>query len=408
VKRVSYVTGIAALSLFFLTGVVLAADGFGTNTTGGEGGTTVTVGNAAHFKGLVETAEVPYVVQVSGTIDLGSVGGRVSIRSNKTIMGVDPNAVIIGQLGFKKGSSNVIIERLTITNPEDYGEGDGVSVKEDISNVFITKCTFYDCGDGCLDITRRSDHVTVSWCKFYFTGPNGDKSRVSLVGSGDSATDDLGKLHITFHHNWFDTGCWQRIPSVRFGRVHIYNNYYSCPGNLYGIRSRIQAECLIENNYFDSIHDPYYIYVHDPGEITGKIRALGNVRVNCTGRVDDGDDDVFVPPYSYTPDDALDVPTIVQLGAGVGGTDFFPHWVFGLYGDFDLNDRVDTGDLSQCADYWLLSGIADADYNDDGIVNGYEFALFAGNWLRTTADFKGQRVPADLPSSTGEMTDSLE
>ncbi|MBC8218193.1 MAG: hypothetical protein H8E73_06985 [Planctomycetes bacterium] len=40
----------------------------------------------------------------------------------------------------KKGSSNVILERLTITNPNDYGEGDGVSLKEDIQNVFITKC----------------------------------------------------------------------------------------------------------------------------------------------------------------------------------------------------------------------------------------------------------------------------
>jgi len=106
---------------------------------------------------------------------------------------------------------------------------------------------------------------------------------------------------------------------VRFGRVHIYNNYYRCPGNLYSVRSRIHGECLIENNYFDGVHAPYYIYIHDPCEITGKISASGNVLVNCAGRVDDGDDDVFVPAYSYAPDAALDVAEMVRLGAGTGG-----------------------------------------------------------------------------------------
>jgi len=384
-KRVSCIVGIGLVLLFFLMPAVFAADGFGVNTTGGEGGTTAVVDNALEFKEFVETADVPYVVRVSGTIDLGSIGGRVNIRSNKTIQGLDPNATITGQLSFKSGSANIIIERLNITNPGLYGEGDGISLKEDISDVFITKCTFYDCQDGCLDITRRSDRITVSWCKFYFTASNSKQSRVSLVGSSDSAADDLGRLHITFHHNWFGPLCWQRIPSVRYGRVHIYNNYYNCPGNLYCVRSRIQAECLIENNYFDSVKDPYYIYVHDPGEIIGKIKASDNVFVNCTGRIDDGDDDVYVPPYSYTMDNTLDVPTVVQLGAGADGVDFFPHWLFGPYGDFDRNGTVDAADLSQFVDYWLRNDIAEADYNQDGIVNSFEFAIFAGNWLQSIA-----------------------
>ena len=380
--RIVLIAILALTCLFHLAPVLVAADGFGMCATGGKGGDIVTVNNAADLKGLVETVGVPYIVQVSGIVNLSSVGGKVSIRSNKTIRATDPNATIVGQLGFKKRSSNVILERLTITNPDDYGEGDGVSLKEDIQNVFITGCTFYDCGDGCLDISRRSDWITVSWCRFYFTAPNANKSRVSLVGNSDSATDDLGKLHITFHHNWFSTLCWQRIPSVRHGQVHIYNNYYNCPGNLYGIRSRIQAQCLIENNYFDGVHDPYYIYISDPDETIGKIKATGNVLVNCTGRVDDGDDDVFVPPYSYTPDDAHDVPRIVQLGAGARGEDFFPHWLCGLYGDFDRNDIVDVTNLSQYCDYWPGAEVADADHNNDDIVNGYEFALFARNWLR--------------------------
>lgn len=382
-KRFSCIAGAGLALLLCLTSTVTGADGFGANTTGGEGGTTKVVDNAKDFKELVETEDVPYVLQVSGSIDLGSVGGTASIQSNKTIAGEDPNATIMGQLGFKNGSSNIIIERLNITNPGLYGEGDGINLKEDINDVFITKCTLYDCEDGCLDITRRSDRITVSWCKFYFTAPHSDQSRVSLIGSSDNAADDLGKLHITLHHNWFGPLCWQRMPSVRYGRVHIYNNYYNCPGNLYGIRSRVQAECLIEDNYFDSINDPYYIYVHDPNEITGKIRASGNVFDNCSGQVDEGDDDVFVPQYSYTLDNVLDVPMVVRLGAGVSGVDFFPHWLFSLYGDFDRNETVNAADLLQFADYWLRNDITDADYNQDGIVNGFEYAVFARNWLQT-------------------------
>ena len=274
---------VSSLLLFCLMPTAFAADGFGGNTTGGGSGTTVVVDNAEDFKELIETPDMPYIVQVSGAIDLDSVGGTVSIHSNKTIAGTDPNAKITGQLGFKKESSNIIIEWLNITNPGFYGEGDGISLKEDINDVFITMCTFFDCKDGCLDITRRSDWITVSWCKFYFTAPNSNQSRVNLIGSSNDADDDLGRLHVTFHNNWFGSLCWQRIPSVRYGRVHIYNNYYNCLGNLYCIRSRIQAECLIENNFFDSINDPYYVYVRDPAEITGKIRASGNVFYNCTG-----------------------------------------------------------------------------------------------------------------------------
>ena len=46
---------------------------------------------------------------------------------------------------------------------------------------------------------------------------------------------------------------------------------------------------------------------------------------------------------------------------------------------------MDTNDLPQFVDYWLdtddISDINDADFNGDGVVNGYEYALFAGNWL---------------------------
>ena len=57
---------------------------------------------------------------------------------------------------------------------------------------------------------------------------------------------------MTLHHNLFD-GTGQRTPRVRFGQVHIYNNYYKIINNPFytyawgvGIASQIYAE----NNAF--------------------------------------------------------------------------------------------------------------------------------------------------------------
>lgn len=415
-KRGFFTTGLIVASLFCFIPAAFAVDGFGQYTTGGAGGATVTVTNGADFLTYVETVDTPYIIQVSGTIELSDAdGGRVRIQSNKTIRGIGENPTIIGSLGFKNDCSNVIIERLTITCPKDYtSEEDGISVKDDITNVFITKCTIYDCWDGCLDIARRSDYVTVSWCKFYFTTPNnGNSNRVSLVGNTDSSGDE-GTLHVTFHHNWFGQYCLQRMPSLRYGRAHIYNNYYNCPGDIYCVWSRIQAECLIENNYFKDVYDPY-VNNRDgaPVEEWGKIGASGNILDNCTGTVHPGTDTVFTPPYSYTLDNAADIPIIVQNGAGADGNDFFPpHWIFGPYGDFDRSNLVDTNDLEQFVEYWLdtndISDINDADYNEDGIVNGFEYALLANNWLQIPSDLTAPAAPDNMWASAGDAVVVLD
>ena len=383
---------------------VFAVDGFASQnggTTGGAGGTTVTVTDGADFLTYVEEEDTPYIIQISGTIHLADAdGGRVRIQSNKTIRGIGENPTIIGSLGFKNGCSNVIIEGLDISCPKDYtSEEDGISIKDDITNVFITKCTLHDCWDGCIDVARRSDWVTISWCKFYFTTPNDNNDRVSLVGNSDGATDDLGKLHVTFHHNWFDQYCMQRIPSVRYGRVHVYNNYYNCPGDIYCIWSRIQAECLIEKNYFKDVYDPY-VNNRDgaPIEEWGKIGASGNILDNCTGTAHPGTDTVFSPPYTYMLDDASMIPGIVQWGAGANGQDGYPpHWAFGQYGDFDLSGFVDVNDFQTFADYWMdTENIDDADYFNNGRVDLSEFALFAGNYRYTAPDTTAPEIPADL------------
>ena len=100
--------------------------------------------------------------------------------------------------------------------------------------------------DGLLDITNASDYVTVSWNRF----ENHDK--VMLIGSSDSASADRGKLNVTLHHNLFEN-VGQRAGRVRFGKVHIYNNFYriSNPENyVYTWGDGVESAVFAENNFF--------------------------------------------------------------------------------------------------------------------------------------------------------------
>jgi pectate lyase len=323
--------------LFAIPFFIFAQDGFGRNATGGAGGATVTVTNAADFT-TYATSTSPYIITVSGTIALNA--SSLHVTSNKTIQGADSNATIDGDLYIGNGVNNVIVQNLNFTNPSYKGEGDGITIKQS-KNIFIDHCTFTDCADGELDITQGSDSITVSWCRFRYVTQSTHRN-VNLIGASDSDTADLGHLHVTFHHCWWDQLCTERMPSVRFGRVHVYNNYYSSDSALYCVRTRLYAECLVENNYYEHVKNPWELGLSiAAGTVTGKLHAVNNniSYLNTTNGIQwidewyndgtivskliPGTDTVFVPPYSYSLDNAQDVKNSVMTNAGnkKSGTD---------------------------------------------------------------------------------------
>jgi pectate lyase len=303
-----------------------AEDGFGRNTTGGAGGTKVTITNASDFV-TYATSPLPYIITVSGTITLGA---NVDVASNKTIQGADTAATINADLKIGIGAQNVIVRYLNITNPTGVGDGDGVTIINGARNVIVTHCTFIDYADGMLDITNQSDSVTVSWCRFRYVAQSTHRN-VNLVGSNDAYTSDLGYLHVTFHHCWYDQLCNERLPSVRFGRVHVYNNYFSSDSASYCVRTRLYAECLVECNFFENVQNPWELLTTIG--MTGKLRAVNNnVSFMETSNgvkwvsgwypgqsLIPGADTVFVPPYAYSLDSTVSVKTIVMANAGNTG-----------------------------------------------------------------------------------------
>jgi pectate lyase len=207
---------------------------------------------------------------------------RIKVGSNTTIVGLGKKARILGAWLDIRGTSsvpatNIIIRNITFQDtydcfpawdPTDGDLGSWNALYDSISlrytdHVWVDHNTFedrdtadskqpnyfgvlYQVHDGELDITNASDLVTVSWNRFR----NHDK--VMLIGSSDSASADRGKLRVTIHHNVFDN-LGQRTPRVRFGQVHVYNNYYQIvknPGYVYSWGVGIESAIYAENNFF--------------------------------------------------------------------------------------------------------------------------------------------------------------
>jgi pectate lyase len=287
-------------------------------TTGGEGGPEVVVDTLAALRYYADQPG-PYVIKVAGTI-FGDE--TVRVRSDKSILGIGPDARLLGvglQIGWNSEFGqigNVVIRNITFEKA--HAPIDGVFVSYGARNVWIDHCSFLsdrdhgvDFYDGLVDITNGADFVTVSWSRF------SNHYKTSLVGAGDNTADlDAGHLTITYHHNSF-INSGGRNPSVRFGLVHVFNNYYRDLDD-YGIASRMNAEVVIENNWFENVNRPIRADT-SLSPVAGLVRGTDtNVYVNSAGNSITGPEATWVPPYVYAPDPVSIVPDTVTRWAGVG------------------------------------------------------------------------------------------
>ncbi|MDD5455205.1 MAG: pectate lyase [Candidatus Ratteibacteria bacterium] len=272
----------------------------GSGTTGGKGGDTITASNAEDFLKYI-AQDKPYMILVFGNINLPKKMHRV--KSDKTIMGIGSAAKLrFGGLNLS-GVSNIIIKNISFEDAVD----DSINIEKDSNHIWIDHCTFSNGRDGLIDIKRRASYITISWNKF------SSHQKTSLVGHSDNYKEDIGFLKVTFHHNWFN-GTKERHPRIRFGEVHVFNNYYT--NNNYGVASTCNAKVLVENNYFANVKNPTVTgYLSSP---EGNLEEKNNVFLNSGPVQTKGI--VFDPSeyYDYTPDNAVDVPKIVREGAGAG------------------------------------------------------------------------------------------
>ncbi|WP_417069253.1 pectate lyase family protein [Niveibacterium terrae] len=201
-----------------------------------------------------------------------------------------------------------------------------------------TDKSLYKYYDGLLDIKSGSDYVTVSYSKFY------NHHKAMLIGSTD--TND-GSYRITFHHNYIK---WvnQRMPRVRNGQVHIFNNLYEGPKQTdasqqyyfgYAIGLGYNAQVYSERNAFDitgaaatdlisANFDAWAQYFTDVSSwLNGSAVDLNTVAQTLINAQNGSGSKPFIGAvswaptshYSYSADTTVDaVRTRVAASAGVG------------------------------------------------------------------------------------------
>jgi pectate lyase len=306
---------------------VATPDGYATQnggTTGGGEAQPITVSTAEAFKSAV-SGEKPAVVVVEGQFEIGSV----NVGPNKTIIGADVNAGLSGGT-LKIKEDNVIIQNLTF-GPSD---GDAMEVSG-AKNVFITKCAFHDSSDELCSVVRESDFVTISWCKFYFDETH-SHAFGGLIGNRDDRESDRGKLHVTMHHNWYAEGVRGRMPRVRFGHVHIYNNYYNSPDSGYCIGTGFECHIRLENSCFEEVKTPWREQKIGALESDGEIGWQNLAFQGCeVPTYIENKFPVFKPAYVFQADNVNDVKGLV-IDPNRGAGNCLPH---GESSDADVDDE---------------------------------------------------------------------
>ena len=239
----------------------------------------------------------------------------VHVPSNTSIIGMD-NAKLKG-VNLVLDSDNVIIRNIQFESPYDYfpswdpndgpegnwnSQYDSISIKGG-THIWIDHSSFqdgpetvekyfgrkYEHRDGLVDITNEADYVTISYSTFE------NHNKTMLIGSSDSKISDEGKLHVTLHHNYFHDVV-QRLPRVRFGQVHVYNNYFASDTTngeyayAYALGVGKNSQIYAENNVADIVGKDYTSFVKVFG---GK--QLTTVNNMFNGQIIDTFNDTLTP-----------------------------------------------------------------------------------------------------------------
>lgn len=297
-------------------------------TTGGAGGPVTTVTNLTDLIAFAKSCENntnPKVLIISGKISSSStVSVTIKHGANISIYGAGAYGEM-ENVGLKIWDyKNVIVRNMKIH--EVFYPEDAINI-DACENVWIDHNELYskigpgitvDTYDGLLDIKEGSRYVTVSWNHLHH------HMKCSLIGhtdnSGQQSTDS--QMRITYHHNWFsDTD--GRNPSIRFGAIHLFNNYFENISD-YGIAARDGAHAKIENSIYHNVLLPMSTdkfpvngmpngYICESGN-----RFTGTSGANIISQSGCEFWDATTLPYAYTVDSVETVEGTVKLLAGVG------------------------------------------------------------------------------------------
>ena len=363
----------------------------------------------------------PLAIRIIGTIEAADMdkfsssaeglqikGKSAYTEMNITLEGIGNDATLRGFGMLIRNCKGVEVRNLGIMLCMD----DCISFDSDNSHCWVHHVDFFygqtgsdsdqAKGDGSLDCKGDSRYMTFSYNRFW------DCGKMALCGM----TSESGENFITYHHNWFDHSD-SRHPRVRTMTVHVYNNYFDGVAK-YGVGATMGSNVFVESNYFRNVNKPMLISKQGSdvaggskgtfsGEDGGMIKAYGNVYAEKSGNfrlvthkesstafdcyeADTRNEQVPATyktlqggttynnfdtdpakMYTYTTDDASDVPNIVTGTYGAGRMqhgDF--QWTFNNSKD-DADYNVNTALKTAITNYTpSLTGIFGEESMEEG------------------------------------------
>lgn len=293
-------------------------------TSGGKGGQVVTAKTLAELQNYAGST-TPYIIMVEGTISNGTAGAKLSVKSNKSIIGVGSSAFLQGIGVSINNANNVILQNVKVTlvgtsNPNGVNGGDAISVTGTSKNIWIDHCEVYsedpdvqtniDKYDGLIDIRDQTGYITLSWNYIH------DHHKAVLVGASD--TDLFAERNVTIHHNYFYKVV-KRTPMMRGATGHLFNNYIYGTGTASGDTEAsfaVKGVCFrVEKSHYENVRYAIYSatdatkgYAERIDNIASQSRAWPGT---CTATI----------PYSYASvltTTTADVKNLVKQYAGIG------------------------------------------------------------------------------------------
>ncbi len=335
-------SGLAAAGLLACAQVLAGPVGYGAATTGGGSKTPVVVTSLADAQAKVDAyTGGGLVLQYTGKFNYATITDvcaqwqkpaqtlEIKNKSDISVIGSSDSSANFG-IHVVGNAHNVIIRNMTIGLLQGGEAADSISIEGNStgkpSNIWIDHNTIFasltmcpgagDASfDGGIDMKKGANHITVSYNYVY------DYQKVALNGYSDSDTLNVGSL-TTYHHNRFEN-VKSRLPLLRWGKAHIYNNYF---GNVHnsGINIRMDALALIESNYFENVVNPVTSRDSDKigyWELRTNYVGSGITWTSASGTYVNATDWASTKTYgstgySYTPDLAADVKARVTATAG--------------------------------------------------------------------------------------------
>lgn len=264
-----------------LRGLAGQAEGFGRSAVGGLNGAVYSVttladdGPGSLRYGCRKKEPMWIVFEVSGTIELTSY---LSVSSYKTIDGRGQRIKLTGKGLRLKECEHVIICNLILEKGVG-DDADGIQIKPNSRHIWIDRCSLSDFCDGLIDISRSSTDITISRCHF------ANHNKTVLIGADPSHIGDRC-MQVTIHHCFFD-GTRQRHPRVRFGKVHLYNNY-TRNWAIYAVCASVESQVYSQCNIYEAGHKKIaFKYYNEKAadkeeECSGWITSEGDLFVDAT------------------------------------------------------------------------------------------------------------------------------